>query len=137
VIWRIVRDDRHAEELARDVFLTARATLSDPGRDPQFSTWLRQIAVSQTLSFVDSTRPRKRGLQDRNRQAERAGPLLEGCFAALNGSMRAALSLGLEGLGHEEIARTLGLEPRAVRSRLLLAREALNKCLQRKRGTHG
>lgn len=129
VVWRIVRHDRHAEALVQGVFLDALALLPGFRGKTLFQTWLCEIAMGQAMTFVNS----RRG-QPLHR--ERDPLLLEACFETLDCSLRAPISLQLEGLGYEEIARILGVPVGTVRSRLSLAREAVSQCVRRKRAVH-
>ncbi len=140
VTWRIVRHDQHAEDLVQEVFGTALATLPGFRGEPPFKTWLFQITVAQAMTFVNS----RRDCRERDRlEPEPSSPPLEhgrdplpACFETLDCSLRAPISLKLEGLGYGEIAQALGLQVGTVRTRLSLARSALSQCVRRKRAAH-
>lgn len=133
VIWRIVQDDRQAEVLLQETFAAAQAELGDFRGDVPVSTWLRRIAMRQAAKFV---RPRRAPGATVRLDAQ-GNPLhLPQCLQALDCSLRAMVALQLEGVAYREIAQALERPVGTIRSRLLLARDAVSKCVRRKREAH-
>jgi DNA-directed RNA polymerase specialized sigma24 family protein len=124
LLWRIVRHDEDTDRLTQEAFLSAQAAFSrlDPGSD--VSTWLRQIAVEHALRS-----PRSKTVRPRRGVVEQG-------FLGLEGSMRAAVALQLEGVTYDDMARILNIHVKTARSRLLLARTGLLKSVFRKRAAH-
>jgi RNA polymerase sigma-70 factor (ECF subfamily) len=131
VVWRVLRDDREAEDVLVEVFVAARRELSGVERAADFAAWLRRNAVREAQARASMRRGP--GTRTRRSRAEGESALLDGCVEALNAPLRAALSLQLEGFRYDEIAEGMGLPAGTVRARVLLAREAVHKCARRKR----
>jgi DNA-directed RNA polymerase specialized sigma24 family protein len=125
LVWRIVRDDRHADDVVERVFLSARSAFSGRDGEADAPSRLREIAVRAALA--------DEGSQHTNGRPPREREIVERCLLSLDRSMRAAVALQLEGVTYEDAARILGVHVKTVRARLLLARTALHKCLSRKR----
>src|SRR5262245_21213648 len=60
VVWKIVRHDQDAEDVAQEVFLTAWQSLAEFRGDARFSTWLHTIAVTRALNHLDRAAERMR-----------------------------------------------------------------------------
>jgi RNA polymerase sigma-70 factor, ECF subfamily len=130
VIWRIVQDERQADALLQETFVAAQAALGDFRGDVPASIWLRRIAVRQASQIVRARRAPGSAAQP----DVQADPLhLPRCLQALDFPLRAAVALELEGASYREIAQVLERPAATVRSRLLLARDAVSKCMRRKR----
>jgi RNA polymerase sigma-70 factor (ECF subfamily) len=138
VVWRIVGDEEQAARIVQEAFLAAHAAIPIARSKSPVSIWLLEIAVGQAAA-ADGTR-RATPPARRPRAAPSSGDEafgVERCLATLDRSLRLPLALGLEGLRYGEIAQVLHLPLATVRSRLYLARDALAKCIRRKRPDHG
>lgn len=134
----LLRDHHEAEDAAQEAFVAAWHHLSGL-RDPErFRPWLMRILTRIAFRRLKAPRPRliKDGL---NRVAARSSsrdPRLDLLLAEVHllpDRFRAPLSLFyLAGLSAREVGDTLGITPKAVKSRLHRAREKL-----RRRMKHG
>jgi RNA polymerase sigma-70 factor (ECF subfamily) len=148
LIWGMVRDPGHAEDLVQDVFIKAFRKLADFEQKSRFYTWVYRIAVNRTLDFLKGKdRARASSLEELPQveptaapaETDPAGPLLEREFVeqmerALAGiplKFREILVLReVQGLSYEEIAEVLGCSKGTVESRLFRARARLKEKLR-------
>lgn len=135
-------------DLVQDIFVKAYNSLPGFRGQSSFYTWLYRIAVNQTINFL-----KKRGrhnalsLNDLDSAVERDpayvelsakdSPVRDTNLGELQEKMNKALQTlsekhravvvmhDLQGMSHEEIARTLGCSQGTVRSRLFYARQLL------------
>ncbi len=129
IVWRIVRDEAHAEQVVQEVFLAAAGAIAGATPEAPSTPSLRQIATSRALSFASA----RRGPRRENRPEAPDAVLLQSSFETLERPLRAPISLKLEGLPYAEIARALDLPPETVRARLFRARDAICRYVRRKR----
>lgn len=151
---RMVGNRAEAEDVAQDVFLKAFRGLAGFKDASRFTTWLYAIASHHCLNHLKA-RGRHGGSAGRGRShgksdapvaverlpdgAPRADALLERADVARIGQAEMALLTeehrlilvlrDIQGLSYEDIARTLGLEPGTVRSRLHRARMEMKERL--------
>lgn len=148
LVWGMVRDLGHAEDLVQDVFVKAFRKLGDFEQKSRFYTWLYRIAVNRTLDFLKGRGRTRIASLDELPQAEPAvgavetdpaAPLLEREFvekmeealAAIPEKFREILVLReVQGLSYEEIAETLQCSKGTVESRLFRARARLKEKLK-------
>ena len=138
--YRMVGEDALARDFTQDAFLRAWERLDQFRGNAAFSTWLHAIAVSVALNGlrkVDRHRRRERSLEDaapvatgrRGLDAE-ARDRLEEAVDALPEIYRTVLLMhDLEGYGHGEIGRILGVPEGTSKARLSRARERLRSTL--------
>ncbi|MCK0509131.1 RNA polymerase sigma factor [Aromatoleum anaerobium] len=151
-ILRLTGTRDEAMDLTQEVFMKAWQALPEWRSEARFSTWLLQIA--RNLS-IDLLRRRQviqfAPLDDELDIADTAmGP--EACYATCQRDAQLARALQripagqreilllreVEDLTYTDIARTLGIRPGTVKSRLARARAALLERLGRKAGEdHG
>lgn len=141
----ILRDDREAEDVMQEAYVSAYAHLSQFEGRAKFSTWLTKIAVYEALA-----RARRRGRDepldegsletlmptmsspDPERQAfgRELGALIEAAVDKLGDGYREVFMLRqVEGLSTAETAQVLGLGEDAVKTRFSRARSALQRDL--------
>ena len=136
---RLLGNRAEAEDLAQEVFLKAYRGLAGFRGASRFTTWLYAIASHHCLNHLKARGRRGHAkshapvaVERLPDGAPRADALLEQAefarivqaeMARLTEEHRVILVLrDIQGLSYEEIARTLGLEPGTVRSRLHRAR---------------
>lgn len=147
-ILRLIGTRDEAMDLTQEVFMKAWQALPEWRPQARFSTWLLQIARNLSL---DTLRRRQvvhfAPLDDEFDIADTAmGP--EACYATRQRDAQLARALQripteqreilllreVEDLTYTDIARTLGIRPGTVKSRLARARAALLERLGRKTG---
>lgn len=136
VLWRMSGGDNgKAEELLQEAFVQAWRKL-DQLRDPaSFGGWLKQLAIN--LALADRRRMKVVGddhalphLADIEPPWPATDLDLERAIAGLPERARQVLVLFcLEGYSHEEIARTLNIEPGTSKGQLHRARNLLKEVL--------
>ncbi|MCX6560009.1 MAG: sigma-70 family RNA polymerase sigma factor [Candidatus Aminicenantes bacterium] len=138
--YRIVRNQEDARDVAQSVFIKAYAKLS--AYDPRFKffSWLYRIAVNESINFAAKRDRRAPSGPDwaaasPDPAAEMAAAEERGRFEMVMGSLapgqRALLALSAEGLSYREMAATLGLPERKVKSRLFAARDRMRELVGR------
>jgi RNA polymerase sigma-70 factor (ECF subfamily) len=122
-----LRDRSAAEELAQDVFLQLHRSMADLKSAEHAAHWLRKVAVHRSIDYSRRNRLRPQvGLED---APEPATPAAEGdpmlserlrrLVASLPEKPRMVMILRFqEDLEPEEIAQTLGMPVRTVKSHL-------------------
>jgi RNA polymerase sigma-70 factor (ECF subfamily) len=138
--YRMAGEDALARDFTQEAFLRAWQRLDQFRGSAAFSTWLHAIAVSVALNGlrkVDRHRRRERSLEDAAHVAPERGGLdpdarerLKGAVDELPEMYRTVfLMYDLEGYGHAEIARILGVAEGTSKARLFRAREKLRASL--------
>lgn len=144
-LTRMVRDRARAEELTQDVFVRIHQAADRYQATARFSTWIFGIAHNLALNELARAHHRRELRMpeegaidaldpappaDESLAAARTHARLERALAALPERQRAALLLRSEqGLGYEEIARTLDTSVASVKSLIHRAREAVHVAL--------
>ena len=142
VAYRILRDTSRAEDAVQQAFLTAWRELRRLRDDDRLEAWLYRLLVNACYAEIRHTRRWQPGLRVITDQE--IGPStddaqvsvalrdeLERAFRRLSGEQRAVLAMHhYLGLSGEEIARTLGLSPGTVRSRLHYARQQMRAAIE-------
>jgi RNA polymerase sigma-70 factor (ECF subfamily) len=138
-VRRIVRDPEDARDLAQDAFVRAFDKLDSFDERYRFFSWLYRIAVHGALNHVrrggreapilgDHVAPGP-GPAERLAEGER-GRLVEIAMARLTPDHRAVVVLRhFGGCSYREIAGTLEIPEKTVRSRLFDARRSLRSIL--------
>ncbi len=142
VCLRIAGDRQEAEELTQDVFVRAWEKLHTFRGESAFGTWLHRLTVNVVLMDRRARRRREQRVQptDDPGALERPGAAappglsldLEQAIARLPEGARAVFVLyDVEGYGHAEIARVLGIAPGTSKAQLFRARRLLRQWLDR------
>lgn len=131
--------ESEAEDAVQQALLSAHQALRRNGAPDRFSPWLHRIAVNAALKQLRRTpeelpldEERTDGVEQPPQSQERRERLRETIAAvdALPARQQRALVLReLEGRSHEEIARTLGLTPGAVRQLIHRARSGVRSAV--------
>ena len=143
---RMVRDLATAEELVQEAFLRVHRARDRYSPDARFSTWLYRIATN--LALNELRRPRRRSTHRSTDDetgpelaaespsteavvdARRRGAAVADALGQLPEKQRAALCLtAVEGLSYAEVAETLEVTEKAVKSLVHRARSSLAKQL--------
>ena len=149
-IRRYVRDAEDAYDVVQESFASAWVALGRYDRERSFDIWLRRIALNKCrdrarkaavrrVLFWTAAPPESRpeiadpaAGPDESAAARRALARLEAAIAALPAGVREPLVLtALEGLSHKEAGEVLGLNPKAVETRIYRARKQLALALDR------
>jgi RNA polymerase sigma factor (sigma-70 family) len=131
--------ESEAEDAVQQALLSAHQALQRNGAPERFSPWLHRIAVNAALKQLRRIpeelpldEERTDGVEQPPQSQERRERLRETIAAvgALPARQQQALVLReLEGRSHEEIARTLGLTPGAVRQLIHRARSGVRSAV--------
>lgn len=149
----ILRDDREAEDVMQEAYVSAYAHLRQFGGRASFATWLTRIAVNEAIG-----RARRRGqYQQLDGEDDTAGDVFMDRDAAISpeqlayaGEVRSLLEAAvddlpdgarevfmlrqIEGLSTAETAACLGTSEDVVKTRLSRARSALRASLEARAG---
>jgi len=146
VALRMLGNAAEAEEVTQEAYLRAHRALAEFRGEARLTTWLYAIVSRLCLTRLASAERRafRQGEEGLLRLSHPgAGPdaaaeqgeldaALQRAIAELPEERRIVVVLrDLEGLSYDEIARTLGLEPGTLRSRLSRARTDLKNKLER------
>ena len=146
-IARIVRFERHVEDITQEVFLQVLASAHRYEPTARFSTWLYRIAMNTALDHLANPYQRRRRETKNNEIQELPGESreepqqaaslaelrdqIQTAIAALPVNQRVALTLfQFEDMSYEQIASVMDLSIEGVRSLLARARRALRAELQ-------
>jgi RNA polymerase sigma-70 factor (ECF subfamily) len=141
VALRMLRSRQDALDVAQTTFLKAFEHLGDYDPAFRFYSWLYRIAINESLNALALRKPR--GELDANAADERPGPdrdaegeqslqAIEDALMLLNSEQRTVVVLRhITQLSYEDIAQSLGLPEKTVKSRLHSARERLRDHLRR------
>jgi RNA polymerase sigma-70 factor (ECF subfamily) len=129
---RLTGSRQDAEDVVHDVFLGLPEALKHYDERGQFDAWLRRVTARVALTRLRSRqRRRERTLESGVPQRATALSLddklaLATAVDSLPDGLRTVIVLKMiEGYSHEEIARLLGITPRASEQRLYRAVKAL------------
>ena len=146
----ILRDEREAEDVIQEAYVSAYTHLQQFDARAKFSTWLTKIAVNEALA-----RAKRRGrydllddaaletvmptntVPDPERQAfgRELGALIEAAIDRLGDGYREVFMLRqVEGMSTAETADVLGLSEDVVKTRFSRARHALQQDLLQRTG---
>ena len=141
VALRMLRNRQDALDVAQSTFLKAFEHLGDYDPAFRFYSWLYRIAINESLNALASRKPR--GELDANTRDEGPGPesaaegdqalhAIEDALMKISPELRSvAILRHITQLSYEDIAETLGLPEKTVKSRLHSARERLREQLRR------
>lgn len=142
VAWRYGVRQEEVEDLVGEVLMKVFCNLHQYRPEHAFSTWLYRLAANHVLDHGRRKR-RERARAEMPADLEDPAPGPGQCFEAREQAGRVRHALGLvapryreamflvyvEGCKVEEAARTLGLPPGTIKSRLLRGRRALKRIL--------
>lgn len=142
VCRRMVGDATAAEELTQDAFVRAWERLGTFRGESAFASWLHRLTVNVVLETMRQRRRREARVDpvdpavfERVAAAAAAPGMrldLEQAIAALpDGAREVFLLFDVEGYGHGEIARLMGIAEGTSKAQLFRARRLLRKALQR------
>jgi RNA polymerase sigma-70 factor (ECF subfamily) len=144
---RLVGNVADAEDLTQEVFLHLYRKISKFRGDSAFTTWLHRLTVNLVLMHLRRRRLNYEPMEEMELKSlleERRADdgmarivdriVLERALMALPTGYRTILVLhDIEGYGHEEIARMLGVTVGTTKSQLHKARLRLRRLLRRRR----
>ncbi len=132
VVYRILLDWHEALDVAQEAFIQAWRALPRYQPTGSFQAWLLQIASRRALDVLRRRRrrpvaPLEEGrdaaTEDREVARNEITTAIESAVAELPPDQRAAFVLAeYEGLGHEEVASTLGFSRKSVEMHIYRAR---------------
>ena len=135
VIYKIVGDVEDAKELTQDVFVKAFESLSQYKKEYKFFSWIYRIAINSALLFV---RSKKKFVPideisdqlcqgpDYNPEDDLRDRLLGSTINELNEPYKSVILLKYYAdLSYADMAVTLGIPEKTVKSRLFDARKIL------------
>ena len=144
-VWRTVRDNHEAEDIAQSAFVKAYEALHSYDDQYAFSTWLftiahrlclnhlrkrRDVAGELDLARVTRTAPDPPRTLAGTEEARRLREVIWSAVAELSLPQQSAVLLFYrEGKGCEEIGRVLGMPAVTVKSHLHRARAKLREAL--------
>ena len=139
VILKIVGDTEDAKELTQDVFVKAYESIWQYKSEYKFFSWIYRIAINNALLFV---KRRKKHIKtenmslksfqivDQNDENENRDNLLSRSLQELSGYYQPVIILKYYAdLSYTDIAETLGISEKKVKSRLFDARKTLKERL--------
>ena len=141
IILKITGDQEDAKELTQDVFVKAYESIGQYKPGHRFFSWVYRIAINRALLFVKQKRKFLQietlphpsdGFPGENAEQE-------GCDRALNRSVQeldekyksVVVLKYYTGLSYADIAKTLGIPEKTVKSRLFDARKILKDKLSK------
>src|SRR5210317_24459 len=152
LIGRYVQDQSEALDVAQETFIKAYKALDSFRGESAFYTWLYRIATNTAKNYLVTRNRRPPGTDidiDDVLQAESESELrdietpennlyrdelfgvMASALEALPEELRVALTLrDLEGMSYEDIAEVMGCPIGTVRSRIVRARDAIDKELK-------
>ena len=139
--FRLAGDDDLARDFTQETFIRAFQRLGDFRAESAFSTWLHTIGVSVSLNGlrkVKRFRAREVVLDDaiavgavsRRSEPDLKERLHRAIDALPDGYRTVFVMHDVEGYTHEEIARSLGIQPGTSKAQLFRARAKLREALK-------
>jgi RNA polymerase sigma-70 factor (ECF subfamily) len=156
--WRMTANSHEAEDIVQETFLRAYKQLHRFDGRAAFATWLHRIAVNCSLDLIRMRKRRQETTLGSSRESEPNQPaddrlllslpssdpsperslqstqireLLAGAMQELSDMERCAFTLRHhDGLGIEEISRTLGVQPNAAKHSIFRALKKLRRILE-------
>ena len=149
-IRRYVTDRDDAYDVLQESFVSTWGALSRYDPERPFEAWLRRIALNKCRDRARRNNVRRAalrmlGMSESTQGQENAAPAadsrtkvdhalkrLEGAIATLPRNLRESLILTmLEGLSHKDAGQILGINPKAVETRVYRAKRQLSQLLDR------
>ncbi len=148
----ILRDEREAEDVMQQAYVSAYVHLRQFSGNARFSTWLTRIAINEALARI-RRRQRYQPFDEASPNVETFMPFAPGPDPernAFSGELRALLESAIdclpdgarevfvlrqvEGLSTSEAAEALGVSEEVIKTRLSRARAALRRELMERTG---
>jgi len=138
MVLKMVGDVETAKDLTQDVFVTAFEKMGGFNFNYRFFSWIYKIAVNKTLNYLKSKVPSEslNGSETNiaedtdSQERERNRKMVQSGLRSLQADYRILLLLKYYcGLSYEEIAETVKIPEKKVKSRLFIAREQLHKIM--------
>jgi RNA polymerase sigma-70 factor (ECF subfamily) len=149
VAWRYGIGQMEIEDVVSEVFVKAYQNLQRFRPEHAFSTWLYRLAVNHVIDHTRRQRKEQGRTEMPQHLADPAPTAGEGVECSERASLvRSALQelkphyrnvlflVYVEGLKVDEVARTLGLPPGTVKTRLMRGREAMRRVLVSRHPEH-
>jgi len=137
-VFRIVGNIEDAKDVTQDVFIKAYESLYQYNDQYKFFSWLYRIAINSALLFVKSQKKERSidnmpiipELADTTTDKEQWRHLIGQCINQLPDKYKAVIVLKYyTKISYNEIAETLGIPEKKVKSRLFDARKLLKERL--------
>jgi len=136
---RLLRDAEEARDVAQTTFLNVFEHLADYDPSYKFYSWIYRIAVNESLNTLGKRKPAEEidGQEvdlapgpDRQAESEQARSVIEDALMRINPELRSVIVLRhLMHLSYEDMAQTLAVPEKTVKSRLYSARQLLRSML--------
>ncbi len=152
IIYKLVRDRSHLEDLTQEVFIKAFQHLGDFDYEHQFASWLFKITNNHCIDYIRKKRLRVYSIDDQvktedgeigyeipdstyepdlNLLREQKSKLIRSAIEALPEKYREVILLRHQDeLSYEEIANETGLPVNTIKVQLFRARELMYKFLK-------
>ncbi len=137
IALRITQHREDAQEITQNVFITIHHKLKDFRQDSSLKTWIYRITVNMTMNYLKKEKKFKNKtvgyehfenvadchLSESFQQKEHYQNIVDQLLKVLTPDQRACIILrNIEGFSYQEIAKSLGIDINAVRSRIKRAR---------------
>lgn len=136
---RLLRDPEEAKDVAQTTFLNVFEHLADYDPSYKFYSWIYRIAVNESLNTLGKRKPLEEisGEEvddspgpDRHAESEQTRGAIEGALMRINPELRSVVVLRhVMHLSYEDMAETLAVPEKTVKSRLYSARQQLRTLL--------
>lgn len=146
VALRMVNRYEDAQDIAQTVFFKAYRNLGSYKKEYKFFSWIYRMVVNESINFLGRRRPTEL-LNDIHVSSEpdphvsletaELNQSVERAIASLSPEQRAVIILRhFEDFSYDEIAKTLRVPEKTVKSRLFSARQQLREALEQKAAGH-
>jgi RNA polymerase sigma-70 factor (ECF subfamily) len=136
---RLLHDPEEAKDVAQATFLSVFEHMADYDPSYKFYSWIYRIAVNESLNTLARRKPLEAisGEEvalspgpDRQAESEQTRGAIEDALMRINPELRSVVVLRhLMHLSYEDMAETLALPEKTVKSRLYTARQQLRTML--------
>jgi RNA polymerase sigma-70 factor (ECF subfamily) len=136
---RLLHDPEEAKDIAQTTFLNVFEHLADYDPDYKFYSWIYRIAVNESLNALGRRKPLEEisGEEidsapgpDRHAEGEQTRAAIEDALMRISPELRSVVVLRhVMHLSYEDMAQTLELPEKTVKSRLYSARQLLRTML--------
>ncbi|MBI5265646.1 MAG: sigma-70 family RNA polymerase sigma factor [candidate division Zixibacteria bacterium] len=144
IALRMVRRHEDAEDIAQTVFLKAYQNLDRFDAKYKFFSWIYRMTINESINFLDRQKSLEQFREasapeqpsaDRTMEKADTNRALKSALGRLSPDNRAVIVLRhFEDLSYEEIAQTLKIPEKTVKSRLFTARRLLAEALTQAKG---